>query len=418
MHSNTVPSNHHHVPNDSDTNTSNPLSGVHRASRVEGSLSEFDASYGGPMDLIPNIHCPSQDLHPSNASTDWDTIAAWTSGATGPLYQETFEGAPVFEPALLISSPYLHTYLNYDSLSSAHESFHLDVGQSTIYYPLAQMASTEMGYSSLGVPEEMEHQSTPEMTYMNRSPSMPLSALDSSALTSWSGPIPLPGDEDHRTLGLASAPKKQASFRGLVMDNLQGRETTLGTWTDDSSPSVVSETDPANVSSLPSPMPINWRKIPQRRYTSRTGDTSFLQSHVVTFSVKGVPGLNMQHALDQVFVGLGGRDEPVLENANGPASCRLLFPGYPINAKSSQIAVKNWKKDPAPIPKSKLSYEVAKRVRQYLDELVAIPIDPSADPQWTIGKGFMKFEKMYLVSVSWASKGSLQPEIWVDAGDV
>jgi hypothetical protein len=30
----------------------------------------------------------------------------------------------------------------------------------------------------------------------------------------------------------------------------------------------------------------------------------------------------------------------------------------------------------------------------------------------------MKLEKMYLVSISWVSKGSIQPEIWVDAENV
>lgn len=34
-----------------------------------------------------------------------------------------------------------------------------------------------------------------------------------------------------------------------------------------------------------------------------------------------------------------------------------------------QIAVKNWKKQPAPITRSKLAYEIAKRVKQYLDTL-------------------------------------------------
>ena len=96
--------------------------------------------------------------------------------------------------------------------------------------------------------------------------------------------------------------------------------TTLGTRTVD-----VYETDPSKVPPLPPLlMPINWRKIPQPRYPSRTGDMAFLQSRRVTFSVNGVPGFNMQRALDQAFVGLDGRDDPVLENANGPASCRLL----------------------------------------------------------------------------------------------
>ena len=42
------------------------------------------------------------------------------------------------------------------------------------------------------------------------------------------------------------------------------------------------------------------------------------------------------------------------------------------------------------------------------------PIDPSVDARWTIGRGCMKLDKMYLVSIAWVSKGSIQPEIWVD----
>ena len=132
-------------------------------------------------------------------------------------------------------------------------------------------------------------------------------------------------------------------------------EATLEPWTADTSPTVVYE---PNLPPLLLPVPSNWRKIPQRQYTPRAGDTSFLQSQRVTFSANGVPGFNMQCALDQVFVGLDGRDDPVLENANGPASCRLLvrrsdlhgraetnnlvvfqFPGYPVNTRCNQVCI-------------------------------------------------------------------------------
>jgi hypothetical protein len=106
------------------------------------------------------------------------------------------------------------------------------------------------------------------------------------------------------------------------MGTPQNTATILGKqWTGDVSPAAINL---AKGSPLPLSIPINWRKIPQRRYATRTGDTSLLQSHVVPFSVNGVPGFNMKRAFDQVFVGLDGRDDPVLENANGPASCRLL----------------------------------------------------------------------------------------------
>ncbi|KAF9784640.1 hypothetical protein BJ322DRAFT_1021354 [Thelephora terrestris] len=415
MYNDIFPPDLHHAL--SDSSMSDLLSGVHGTRKIGGPPSGSGSSCGA-MDSIPDTRCSSHASHPSNTSAGLESIFPWTPGVISPLYQyqEVPEEISVFDASSTIRVPYLDTDLGHGSFDSVHEFVHLDMGQPLIFYPSSPMPNTGADNSSLIVSEEMEHQPISEMTYMNRSPSMPSSALNSDGLTAWPWPTHVPDHDDHCTLGLADFPKNQATFRGLAMGAPQNTATILGKqWTRDVSPAAINL---AKASPLPFSISINLCKIPQRRYASRTGDTSFLQSHVVTFSVNGVPGFNMQHALDQVFVGLDGRDEPVLENANGPASCRLLFPGYPINAKSSQIAVKNWKKDPAPIPKSKLSYEVAKRVRQCLNELVAIPIDPSADPQWTIGKGFMTFEKMYLVSVSWVSKGSLQPEIWVDTGDV
>lgn len=40
--------------------------------------------------------------------------------------------------------------------------------------------------------------------------------------------------------------------------------------------------------------------------------------------MNNVPGLNMKNAFGQIFTGLDGRDDFVLENAKGPVSCRLL----------------------------------------------------------------------------------------------
>lgn len=151
-------------------------------------------------------------------------------------------------------------------------------------------------------------------------------------------------------------------------------------------------------------LPIGWLKIPQERYTQRKGARPFSQLEEITFSVNNVRGFNMKHAFGQLFTGLDGRDDPVLENANGTVSCRLLvrrlvnpgkcptqvcsavrqFPGYPTNFRFNQvrfycdwpsayllmyfqIAARNWKKEPAPITRSKLAYEIAKRVKQCLD---------------------------------------------------
>jgi len=165
----------------------------------------------------------------------------------------------------------------------------------------------------------------------------------------------------------------------------------------------------ATVPSSPIPrqlLPINWTRLPQETYTSGTKDGSFSRRKGVTFGVNKSRGFNMQDALNKLFTGLDGRDDHVLEDAGGPVSCRLLvrrltlslrnrpvkvrsaahqFPGYPPKSQLSQvrihcdlpsvhplmrlqIAVKDWRKPPVPITKSKLAYEIAKRVGQYLHE--------------------------------------------------
>ena len=223
MHSNTVFPNFHHGPNVSST--SNPLSGVHNMSKIEGSPSEAVPPYG-PMAPTPNIHYPGKDLHALNAPT-------WASEVADSLYQEGLEGTSACDPAVAIYAPYLvgytplfyppifhtalqGTYFHHDSPPSAHEFLRPDMVQPALLYPLRPIENTETDISSLSVPEEMEHQSIPEMTHMNRSPSMPSSALNYDALTTWSRPIHVLDHEDHYPLGLASNPIDHASFRQIV----------------------------------------------------------------------------------------------------------------------------------------------------------------------------------------------------------
>ena len=57
-----------------------------------------------------------------------------------------------------------------------------------------------------------------------------------------------------------------------------------------------------------------------------------------------------------------------------------------------QIAVRNWKKQPGPITKSKLTHEIAKRVQQYLDKfavsyhislILLVLMSETRRPRWT-----------------------------------
>lgn len=108
------------------------------------------------------------------------------------------------------------------------------------------------------------------------------------------------------------------------MGTPEGGENTPRSWTASITPTVLYGTDEVTGPPLPPLAPICWRRIPQQQYTPRMRDRSFLQLQRIAFSIDGVPGFSIQRALDQVFVGLDGRDDPVLENASGPVSCRLL----------------------------------------------------------------------------------------------
>lgn len=88
--------------------------------------------------------------------------------------------------------------------------------QPEVPYPLGQVANTGADNGSLSVSEAMEHQSIPEMTYMNGSPSMPSSALERCALTAWSGLVHVTDHDDHCPLGLASNPTGHVSSRESV----------------------------------------------------------------------------------------------------------------------------------------------------------------------------------------------------------
>lgn len=82
--------------------------------------------------------------------------------------------------------------------------------------------------------------------------------------------------------------------------------------------------------------------------------------------------------------------------------------------------------------RSKLAYEVAKKVRRYLESMVCSrcreiarpvllkykpqkshPIDTSTPERWKIGEGFMYLENMVLVRLDSSSRGTWQPEIWI-----
>jgi len=70
--------------------------------------------------------------------------------------------------------------------------------------------------------------------------------------------------------------------------------------------------------------PPNWRKIPQKVYDHERRQWDFTPSEPIFFSVNGRPGLNIGDALRENFMGLEGRDDPVLRDVGSTISCQFL----------------------------------------------------------------------------------------------
>ena len=87
---------------------------------------------------------------------------------------------------------------------------------------------------------------------------------------------------------------------------------------------ILEQTQPATSSSRITTPPPDWIRIPQRIYDHGRKQLNFNPLEPISFSMNGRPGINMGDALRKAFTGLDGRDEPVLPDAAGAISCRLL----------------------------------------------------------------------------------------------
>ena len=81
-------------------------------------------------------------------------------------------------------------------------------------------------------------------------------------------------------------------------------------------------TQPAPSLSPVTTFPPNWIRVPQRNYRSK--QWNFKRLNPISFSVDGRPGVNMGEALRKACADLDGWDDPVLMDAAGAISCRLL----------------------------------------------------------------------------------------------
>ena len=117
--------------------------------------------------------------------------------------------------------------------------------------------------------------------------------------------------------------------------------------------------------SPPAPaFPPNWIRVPQRGYDYGRKQWNFERSEPISFSVNGRPGINMGDALRKSFAELDGRDDPVLQDAQGAISCRLLVScGSPLGRQTTGVYL---------IPSSLGIQPTAVRPR-YVRQIVVLP---------------------------------------------
>jgi len=178
---------------------------------------------------------------------------------------------------------------------------------------------------------------------------------------------------------------------------------------------------PMVVPALPQPIPPQslmtaltplWLEVPQRLYKHREKQPDPRPRDPIYFSVDNCPGINLERALRRRSTHLDGWDDPIFRNISTKAiTCRFLFPGYADG--SAQISTLDWRKTRGSINRSKLAYEVAKKLDRYLESIAGQAMEGSVDQQWRVGEGFMFLRNMYLVRLLSVSTGSYQPEVWV-----
>jgi len=155
--------------------------------------------------------------------------------------------------------------------------------------------------------------------------------------------------------------------------------------------------------------------LPQRPYVPHHRQNYFDQFNPegpITFpKTTGGDGIALMDAMNENFDSLMGRDEPMFASYAGPAiTLRLEWPGY--KSWTRQIKTKDWRREPKPITKAKLAFEVARKVRDFMQENIDEPVVPGTE-RWKVGPGFIEVKDLVLVRMVHVSKGSWQAEFRV-----
>jgi len=154
--------------------------------------------------------------------------------------------------------------------------------------------------------------------------------------------------------------------------------------------------------------------LPQRQYKARSKDIAH-QYIPILFEVEGKIGMPLQDALDGKYSGLLNRDYPMFAGCGSSISVRLEVKGY--KSWGRQIKTLDWRKPPKPIMLSKLSTEIAKSVKSFIEngaEEIAAGEADHEPVHWKVGRNGLPLKCLLLRSLIQVSRASWQPELLLD----
>jgi len=148
--------------------------------------------------------------------------------------------------------------------------------------------------------------------------------------------------------------------------------------------------------------------IHQRPYRRPKGDPleDYHNGELITFRVNGQCGMPLKSALDCMYGGLIGRDDPMFLGSKSSISIRLEWLNCP--SWTQQMRTKDWKRKPSPISKAKLATEVAKKVKRFLEDMRPNHRGSQGDP---LSPSRLDFDRLTLVALEHVSMGSWQPHL-------
>ncbi|KAI0077715.1 hypothetical protein K474DRAFT_1595420 [Panus rudis PR-1116 ss-1] len=159
--------------------------------------------------------------------------------------------------------------------------------------------------------------------------------------------------------------------------------------------------------------------IPQRTYRPNTQsdrrryvEEVALEPPIMFFvsSPENYCGIPCRDALNNRFIRLSGRDDPMFINRGPSVSIRINWPGYA--PWSRQIPTRDFRTPPGPITRAKLAKNVAKTIDRFIKDMQEKRMEDDADPRWRVGDhGGISIDRLELVGLQHVSMGSWQAHL-------